>query len=181
MQRFVLTGAPGSGKTSVLMALQCRGYDVVHEAATAVITQEQQQGVDEPWARPAFVDKVVALQRQRQLESAARRSAIQIYDRSPICTLALATYLGYPASTALSAEIDRITRERSYDRRVFFVRDIGFCDPTAARRITFEDSLEFERVHEQIYHALGYELVDVSPGEIADRADTIEAYLASRV
>jgi predicted ATPase len=37
-------------------------------------------------------------------------------------------------------EIERITPEHVYDRRVLFVRDIGFIEPTEARRITFEDS-----------------------------------------
>lgn len=179
MRRYVLTGAPGSGKTSVLTALQSRGYEVVQEAATSVIAAEQERGDDRPWARASFVDKIVALQRQRQLEPVPPRSGIQIYDRSPVCTLALSTYLGYPVSAALSAEIDRIERERSYDRRVFFVREIGFCEPTAARRITFEDSLKFERVHEQTYQALGYELVEIPAGDVTHRADTVEAYVAS--
>ncbi len=177
MQRLILTGAPGSGKTSVLMALRSRGYDVIQEAATAVICREQAQGDDEPWAQATFIDEIVAL--QRQLESVPRRSGLAFYDRSPICTLALSTYLGYPVSAALSAEIDRIRRERSYDRRVFFVREIGFCEPTAARRITFEDSLKFERLHEETYRALGYELVDVPRGDVADRADRIETHVAS--
>lgn len=181
MRRYVLTGAPGSGKTSVLTALQSRGYEVVQEAAASVIAGEQERGDDRPWARASFVDKIVALQRQRQrqLEPVPPRSGIQIYDRSPVCTLALSTYLGYPVSAALSAEIDRIERERSYDRRVFFVREIGFCEPTAARRITFEDSLKFERVHEQTYQALGYELVEIPAGDVTHRADAVEAYVAS--
>jgi predicted ATPase len=36
-RRYVLTGAPGSGKTSLLQALAARGWAVVHEAATDVI------------------------------------------------------------------------------------------------------------------------------------------------
>jgi len=47
MKRYILTGAPGSGKTSIILALQSRGYDVVEEAATAVIAAEQAQGNDE--------------------------------------------------------------------------------------------------------------------------------------
>jgi len=38
---------------------------------------------------------------------------VQSYDRSPICTLALADYLGHPVSDALIAEIDRIGRTRA--------------------------------------------------------------------
>ena len=37
MKRYVLTGAPGSGKTSVLRALAATGYPVVDEAATDVM------------------------------------------------------------------------------------------------------------------------------------------------
>ena len=42
-----------------------------------------------------------------------RSTVVQSYDRSPICTLALADYLGHPVSDALIAEIDRIGRTRA--------------------------------------------------------------------
>src|SRR5471030_1285336 len=93
---------------------------------------------------------------------------LQIYDRSPVCTLALSVYLGLQAQKALSEEIERIRREDVYERRVFFVRDIGFIEPTDARRITFEQSVEFERIHVQTYLRLGYELVDVPRADVAD-------------
>ena len=38
MKRFILTGAPGAGKTSILRALAAGGYAVVPEAATDVMT-----------------------------------------------------------------------------------------------------------------------------------------------
>lgn len=179
MQRYILTGAPGSGKISILRALQSRGYDVVEEAASAVIAAEQAHGDDEPWARPAFIDKIVGLQRLRQVGSIAAHCDPQIFDRSPVCTLALSVYLRYPVSAALSAEIGRISRESIYSRRVFFVRDIGFVKPTAARRITLQEAREFERVHAESYRALGYELVGIPRGDVADRADVIAAYVAS--
>jgi predicted ATPase len=36
MKRFILTGAPGAGKTSILRVLAATGYPVVDEAATDV-------------------------------------------------------------------------------------------------------------------------------------------------
>jgi predicted ATPase len=178
MKRFILTGAPGAGKTSILNHLQERGFDVVDEAATAVITRKQAEGDAEPWTRADFVEQVVALQHRRQTRSTMRDVSVQLYDRSPICTHALASYLGRPVPEALSAEIDRITRERIYERQVFFIRNIGFCEPTAARRISFQESLEFERIHEQSYRLFGYDLVAVPPGEVADRAALIAATMA---
>ncbi|MEU8267483.1 AAA family ATPase [Sphaerisporangium sp. NPDC049002] len=168
MRRYIITGTPGAGKTTILRHLEALGHSVVDEAATTVIASEQARGETEPWADASFIDKVLAVQRHRQTDSPA--TDIQFYDRSPICTHALATYLGYPISPALSAEIERITGEGVYERHVFFVRNLGFCEPTTARRISFEDSLEFERVHEESYHLFGYELVDVPAGEPADRA-----------
>ena len=67
-----------------------------------------------------------------------------MFDRSPVCTHAPATYLGRPASRALMAEIRRITAEEIYERQVLFVRNLGFCEPTSARRISFQESLVFE-------------------------------------
>lgn len=83
MRRFVLTGTPGAGKTSILRGLAERGYDVVEEAATDVIGRAQARGDDEPWERASFLDEVVALQRARQLECRATGS-VQIFDRSPL-------------------------------------------------------------------------------------------------
>jgi predicted ATPase len=101
MPAYVLTGAPGAGKTAVLRMLETLGYAVVEEAATDVIALENALGCAEPWRDAGFADKIVALQRQR--------------------------------------------------------------------RISFEDSLAFEQLHEQVYRDLGFRLVDVPAGPLAAR------------
>lgn len=176
MRRYILTGTPGAGKTAVLRLLERLGYGVVEEAATDVIALAHACGEDEASDWEPFVDEIVALQRRRQLAAAAA-GPVQFYDRSPVCTHALARYLGRPVSAALAAELDRIARDRVYQRQVFFLRNLGFVTPTAARRISFADSLAFERVHEESYRALGYELVDVPAGPVADRVAAIRRRL----
>lgn len=135
--------------------------------------------IEEPWTDPSFVDAIAEVQRQRQLTTPAEAAAIQVYDRSPLCTLALARYLGRPVTLALAAEVERVARERSYDRRVFFVRPLGFVTPTAARRITFAESLVFERLHEEAYGEHGYELVDIPAAPVAHRVAMIEQHIRS--
>ena len=49
MKRFILTGAPGSGKTSILRVLAATGYAVVDEAATDVMAARLAAGDTEPW------------------------------------------------------------------------------------------------------------------------------------
>ncbi|MEU6704797.1 ATP/GTP-binding protein [Streptomyces wuyuanensis] len=177
MRRYVLTGTPGAGKTSTLRCLAEYGYEVVEEAATAVIARAQSQGEDEPWTRASFIDEVGDLQKQRQL-GASTAGSVQVFDRSPFCTHALADYLGRPVSPALTAEIERITAEGIYERQVFFIRSLGFCEPTSARRISFQESLVFEKIHEQSYRAFGFELIDIPAGDLADRAAAVSAVIA---
>jgi predicted ATPase len=103
---------------------------------------------------------------------------VQFYDRSPLCTLALAKFLEHRVPEELSAEIDRVTQREVYENTVFFVRPIGFIQPTAARQISYADSLTFEAIHEAVYRDHGFQLVDIAPGSVAERVATVEARIA---
>ncbi|HEX9131501.1 MAG TPA: AAA family ATPase [Ktedonobacteraceae bacterium] len=173
MKRYILTGTPGSGKTSILHELKRQGYSVVEEAATDVIAREQGLGHPEPWLQPDFIESIVHLQKQRQLEASTLPDLLQWHDRSPICTLALSRYLGYPPSPYLLEEIARIEREAIYLSQVFFIEHLGFCQPTEARKITFEEALMFENIHEETYASLGYDLLKIPPGALAPRVHRI--------
>ncbi|MGH3772933.1 MAG: AAA family ATPase [Pseudonocardiaceae bacterium] len=151
LRRYVLTGTPGAGKTVIGHALRDRGYAVVAKAATDVIADEQARGVEEPWRRESFLDDIVRLQHQRQTEPIPSRVGVQFYDRSPLCTLALARFLRRPVTPLLAQEVARVTDEQVYEHSVFFIRPLGFIALTQARRISYQDSLQFEAVHEAVY------------------------------
>jgi predicted ATPase len=188
--RFVLTGAPGAGKTTIAHGLARLGYRVIPEAATDVIAGLHADGKAEASLGLTFPDVVVEVQRARQQAAPppgrppgpdGTPTAVwtHVYDRSPLCTLALAHYLDVPVSPVLAAEIDRVVREGVYDRRVLFVRPLGFVTPTAARRISYRQSLVFERHHEDAYRVHGFELVDVPAAPVPDRVALAHAYLRS--
>jgi predicted ATPase len=173
MKRFILTGAPGAGKTTILHALKAVGHKVVAEAATDLIEREHARGVIDPWTIGDFIDHIVTLQRRRQTRALAAAAPVQFFDRSPVCTHALSVFLGLPFSAKLEAELARIEAQGIYQRQVFFMENLGFVTPTAVRRITFADTLAFERVHEESYRAFGYELVRVPAAPVAERAQAI--------
>jgi len=175
MRRFIITGAPGAGKTAVIRQLELDGFSVVEEAATDVIAAAQARGTPEPWTDASFIDDVADLQKQRLVRTSSEPVNVQFHDRSVVCTAALARYLGYELSGNLIDELDRIRRESIYENRVFLVRNLGFIKPTEARRISFEETLRFERIHEETYCQFGFELVSIEAGNLVDRVRTIKA------
>jgi predicted ATPase len=177
MKRYILTGAPGSGKTSIIRELQNSGYSVVEEAATDVIAIEHARGNPDPWMQHDFIDKIVRLQKQRQINASTLPYELQCYDRSPICTYALSLHLGYPPSTTLLEEIERIQREDVYQRQVFFIENLGFIEATEARKIGFEESLTFEKIHVEVYTFFGYELIKIPVGPVQERVRSVTEHI----
>jgi predicted ATPase len=179
MRRYVITGAPGAGKTTILAALRDRGFAVVGEAATDVNLRLQASGHTEAWRYPGFINAITLLQRERQKQPAPLATTVQVFDRSPICTLALARYLGLHVTPLLAREVARIVAEDIYQPRVFFVHLLGFITPTAVRRISVAQSVAFERFHEQAYREYGFDLVDIPAGTVKERVELIDGCIQS--
>jgi predicted ATPase len=179
MQRYILTGAPGAGKTVLIRALERAGHAVVEEAATDVIAVIAAQGVEEHWNAPSFIEDIVALQIQRQRRAEAWPDRLVFFDRSPICTWALCEYAERAPPPSLVEEMRRIEREAVYQRQVFFVRNLGFVTPTEARRISFEETVRFEAIHADVYRRLGYDLVDLPPATLEERVALVASVAAN--
>ena len=176
VDRFILTGPPGAGKSTILRQLGEDGFATADEAATDVIAAWRQQGIDEPWTDPSFVDAIVETQRHRQV-TLGNSARVQFYDRSSICTLALAEWLGYSVSDALRIEIARIRVERFYRPEVFFIGSLGFVTPTEARRISLADSIRFGDLHERAYLAHGFKLIHIDSAPVVQRVESIKRYV----
>lgn len=164
IKRFIFTGTPGSGKTSVSRELEKLGHAVIHEAATDVIAQEQAKGIEKPWEEPDFVDQITFMQKERQVSATGE---LQFYDRSPFCTYALGKYLAhwkdmeFKPSLVLLDEINRCLKNGVYQNQIFFFENLGFIEHTDARKISYEDALIFEQLHLDVYKEFGFKLIMV--------------------
>ncbi len=174
MKRFILTGTPGSGKTSLIKALEQKGYFVIPEAATDIIASEQKKGNHEPWRYPNFIDNIITQQKHRQIQVQNLNTSVQFYDRSPICAYALALYLGFVPSALLLEEIERIKINKIYEKTVFFIENLGFCESTESRKISFEEALKFEQIHLDTYAKFGYKIFKIPAVSIDERVKLVD-------
>ena len=173
MTQYILTGAPGAGKTTIILALKQRGYPVVEEAATDVIAQAQAEGVDAPWEREDFVERIALMQRRRRIASQVGPQDTAFHDRSVVCTLALNQHFERNAPAILIEEVEALKADRAMSKTVFFIEDLGFIENTAARRISYEDSVAFGALHEAAYAAHGFRLARIGAGPVDDRVTAI--------
>ncbi len=177
VKQYILTGAPGCGKTSIIDALKVNNISVVAEAATDIICERQSQGIVAPWQHAGFIDDIVRLQIQRQKARFRQDSDLCFYDRSPICTYALAVYLDFDFPDILIDEIKRLRRFGIYEKTVFFIDNLGFIENTQARKISFEDALRFEQIHIDSYKKFGYDLIHVPRASVDERVDFIIKFI----
>jgi predicted ATPase len=171
-RHILLTGAPGAGKTTLIRALEALGHSAVPEAATDVIARLQAAGKDRPWEDAGFPEAIAQLQRARLVQAETLPGPV-FHDRSALCTLALARFLGHPVGPVLKAAAEEAAA--IFGRQAFMVRLMGFVTPSEARKIDLAGALAFEAVHEAVYAEHGFTLIEVPPAPVEMRLAQILA------
>jgi predicted ATPase len=176
---FVITGGPGSGKTTLIDALEQAGFARTVEAGRGII-QDQVAivGPALPWRDPAAFAELMLGWAMRSYRMAAREAGPVFFDRG------VPDVIGYlrlmrmpvPLHLAKAAEVFR------YRRHVFIAppwREI-FTQDTERR----QDFTEAERIHvalAETYAGLGYELVELPRAGVAERLQfVVDTALAAR-
>jgi predicted ATPase len=172
-KRFVFTGGPCSGKTTLLKCLAERGFRTVPEAAATVIERELAKGTDVlPWANlAAFQTEVLKL--QLALEDSADGNVV-------ICDRGLPDGVAYYRLGGLqpAPELLNLCTERRYDG-VFFLGQLPSFDPDNIRRETPETAEKLSGFIKDAYSGFGYAPIEVPPIPVNDRASlVIRALLA---
>lgn len=178
MKHIILTGMPGAGKTTLIDALSAAGFLTVPEAATDIITEAQAHGVRAPWLSSDFLEAVLSLQIKRRQAMAGAQGAVCFYDRSPICTYALAAFLDKAPSAGLMEAISKMRVERQYGDTVLFVEPLGQIENTAVRQLSYESALSFGAMHREAYAQFGYQCLSIAKGSINQRLQKVLSALA---
>jgi predicted ATPase len=168
-RRIVLTGAPSTGKTSVVARLHELGHPVLHEISRDIITQEGTKlGGEDPWRNLLAFSEVIWKLRSRQHHDAESFDGDVFFDRSLLDTLSYLQAGDKPIPEWMDAA------PFPYHYKVFI-----FPPWEAIYRTDGERWEPFEtavRVHEALvstYTSAGYELVEVPRKSVDERVEFI--------
>lgn len=156
-QRVIITGGPGTGKSSIIGELEKMGYPCFTEVSRAVIKEEMAKGTNlVPWRDlPGFSDKVFKGQTRQYHE--AQEGKINFYDRGMVDVIAYLRKDHEPTDG-----LDALVEHYPYHHMIFLTppwHEIYSTDEE--RKEALED---MEQIHHSLmdtYRSFGYEVVEV--------------------
>lgn len=173
----IITGGPGSSKTTLIEALALEGFHHMPEAGRAIIRDQIAiGGTALPWSdRAAFAELMLAWELRSWHEAHAHTGPV-IFDRGVPDVSGYMRMAGLPVPVYLS-EAARLFR---YQPRVFiappwraiFVADIERKQDFAEAEATYEAMI-------MVYTELGYELMALPLASVAERARFVRSAIAS--
>lgn len=172
MKKYILTGGPGSGKSSIILELEAQGEIVVREAAEDFIRLQQARGIAQPWLLEDFQDRILELQLQREKEIERTGRAGVFIDRGTLDGLAYYQILGKEPSEKMKLELRKHRTEKPY-AKIFLIENLGACQTNQVRREDLAEALELERLQELNYrkHAgYGRDVIRIEPDSVNIRA-----------
>lgn len=166
VKKIVLTGGPGTGKSSLILALERSGEYVIREAAEDTIRLLQAQGHSEPWTLPEFQEKLVELQLLRQSRIPSDISRVFI-DRGVPDGLAYTL----PNTKTYELLLEE-AKKQDYDM-VFLIENLGHTEKTAVRKENNGEAIKIGNKLEEVYRSLGYNPIKIPAGSVKERLEKI--------
>lgn len=180
MPRYiVLTGGPGSGKTTVIEELKRLGYNCSDETGRKIIKQELEwSGRALPWLdKQAFRDRMLD-EELRAYEFHQHHAGPVFFDRGIIDTYGYSVLEDIEATSTLQSYCSSLR----YHRQVFIFppwKEIFTND--AERKQNFSTAQRTYQAMQEAYRYFGYKLLQVPFAPVADRVLFILRELGPKV
>lgn len=174
-KRIVITGGPGTGKTSVIQLLEEKGYSCLPEVSREVIRSAQKEGIDQLFLKkPLLFSQLLLEGRIEQFKQAEQaKSEYLFFDRGIPDVVA---YLDF-AGTEYPSLFREVCHTYTY-ADVFFLppwEEIYTCDPE--RYESFEQACLIHNHLMETYSRSGYQIKEVPCSSLEDRVSFILEHL----
>lgn len=168
---YVITGAPSSGKTTLINQLAQQGYPVIPEIAREYIESflSREYSLAEVQQNNRQVQRGIlarALKRERQLQP----SQLFFFDRGT------ADSLGYFNYYQLDTQPKVHPCHRLRYKAIFYCQQL----PLERDAVRIEDNITAKKIGEYIYQAyvsLGYQLIELPAVSVEERIDMIGLHI----
>ena len=172
-KKFVITGGPGYGKTSVVEELANRGFHIVPECARKVIIEESLDGSDDlPWKDvDAFQRKVFELQVKEEKEIPKEKTTF--LDRGIIDGLVYWEL----NNLEVPEELIEMAKEFRYDC-IFLLDILPIYETDSERREDEDTARKLHGLVRKYYEMFGYNVVSVPAMSVDKRVDFIINHIA---
>lgn len=167
---YILTGPPGSGKSLILDELSKQGYEVICEPARAILAEQRLINGEGVYDKNPFLFKELMLSRTlNDYENARRKEDVVFFDRG------IPDIIAYSKCFGLNIGAERRAADiHRYNPAVFFTpawEDIYINDEE--RKLSFEQTKDFENDLKGIYRELNYRIINVPLTRVPERVNFI--------
>ena len=167
----IITGPPGSGKTTLINALKEKGFNCSDEIARQVIIEEQQAGTNgTPWGDVTRFADLVLKRTKLILEHS---KSVDFSDRG---LLDLVAYLEVN-QLPIPDQLKNFPYHRYYHKTVFFLPswpEIYINDPQRLQTLEEQKLLETQLL--KVYEEYGFEIVVMKKESVERRGDKIHTF-----
>lgn len=171
---YIITGAPGTGKSTLLEALKNTGHNCFDEVARMIIAQELRKGTNHlPWLNIREFSKLVLAEMLNQKNTILSQD-LCFLDRG------IPDIIGYFKHSNIVADkhyFDEL-KKYAYQKKVFFTPIWEEIYVTDSERLeTIEEAKKISEALYTTYASLGFELIIVPKTDTKSRLDFVLSHI----